>query len=208
MDAQLKEIIETIKQEGVASAEKQSSEIVGQAEERAKDIVREAEERAKKIVDDAQQEAARLEQNGKEAIRQSGRDLILSLQSRITAVFDEVVKQEVTASFDERTLAEAVVKLIENWGGSDSDDLTVLLPEEQLEAVKSALHGKLQEHLRSGITIRPQSDLDAGFRIAEKEGSVYYDFSAEGIAAVLSDYLNPQLGEIIRSAAESDAAKQ
>ena len=202
MDAQLKEIIETIKQEGVASAEKQSSEIVGQAEERAKDIVRDAEEKAKRIVDEAQREAGKLEQNGKEAVRQSGRDLILSLQSRITAVFDELVKREVGASFDQETVSNAIVKLIESWGGSGSNDLTVLVPEDQLDAVQKAFHAKLQEHLRSGVTIRPQPTLDAGFRVSEKEGTVYYDFSADGIATVLADYLNPQLGEIIRSAAQ------
>ncbi len=202
MDAQLKEIIETIKQEGVASAEKQSSEIVSQAEERAKDIVRDAEQKAKKIVDDARNEAARLEQNGKEAIRQSGRDLILSLHSRITAIFDAVVKREVAASYSEDVVAQAIVKLIEQWGETRSDDLTVLLPKEQLDGVKAALETRLKEDLRSGITIRPQDDLDAGFHIAEREGSVYYDFSSDGIAAVLAEYLNPQLSEIIRNAAK------
>ncbi len=202
MDAQLKEIIDTIKQEGVASAEKQSSEIVSQAEERAKDIVRDAEQRAKQIVQDARNEAARLEQNGKEAIRQSGRDLILSLQSRIISVLDEVIKREVSSSYSEDVVAEAITKLIEQWGAKGSDDITVLLPKQQLDAVQAALQKKLQEHLRSGVTIRPHADLDAGFHVAEREGSVYYDFSADGIATVLAEYLNPQLGEIIRNAAK------
>ncbi|MFP4483507.1 MAG: V-type ATP synthase subunit E [Spirochaetaceae bacterium] len=201
MDAQLKEIIETIKQEGVASAEKQSSEIVSQAEERAQDIVRDAEEKAKKIINDARNEATRLEQNGKEAVRQSGRDLILNLQSRITAIFDAVVKREVAATYSDDVLAQAIIALIERWGETQSDDLTVLLPKDQLDGVKAALDDKLTERLRSGITVRPHDDLDAGFYIAEREGSVYYDFSADGIAAVLAEYLNPQLSEIIRNAA-------
>lgn len=202
MDAQLKEIIDTIKQEGVASAEKQSSEIINQAEERAKDIVRDAEERAKKIVEDAQTEAARLEQNGKEAIRQSGRDLILSLQSRITAVFDAVIHREVSGSFTDEVIAGAIVALVEKWSAQGNADITVLLPKDKLDAVEGMLTRKLQDHLRSGVTIKPQENLDEGFRIAEREGAVYYDFSAEGIATILAEYLNPQLSEIIRNAAQ------
>jgi len=44
------------------------------------------------------------------------------------------------------------------------------------------------------------SFIDGGFRIAEKDGSAFYDFSAEAVAAMLSAHLNPKVAEILKNA--------
>jgi V/A-type H+-transporting ATPase subunit E len=55
----------------------------------------------------------------------------------------------------------------------------------------------------SGLDVRPVSGIAAGFRIGEKGGAAYYDFSAESIGELLSAYLNPRLAEIMKRAAQS-----
>jgi V/A-type H+-transporting ATPase subunit E len=202
MDAQLNEIIQTIKNEGVANAERQAAEIKKKAEEDAEQTVKDAEKRAQQIVDDARAEAQKLEASGKEALTQAGRDLILNLQNRITTLFDAVVRNASGEAFSADAVSEAIVALIKAWPEKQTTDLAVLLPEAQRDTIESQLRSKLADEMKAGLEVRPVHGIDSGFRIAVKDGSVYYDFTAEGIAEVLSAYLNPRLQEAIKQAAE------
>ena len=202
MDAQLNEIIETIKSEGVESAERQAAEIKKKAEEDADKTVKDAEKRAREIVDDARAEAQKLEQSGKQALTQAGRDLILNLQNRITTLFDAVVEKAAGEAYSADVVSEAVVALIKAWPEQKTSELNVLLPESQRDKVESQLRSKLADEIKAGLEIKPVQGIDAGFRISVKDGSVYYDFSSEGVAEVLSAYLNPRLQEAIKQAAE------
>jgi V/A-type H+-transporting ATPase subunit E len=202
MDAQLNEIIETIKSEGVETAERQAAEIKKKAEEDADTTIRDAEKRAREIVDDARAEAQKLEASGKQALTQAGRDLILNLQNRITTLFDAVVEKATGEAYSADVVSEAVVALIKAWPEQQTSDLNVLLPESQREKVESQLRSKLADEIKAGLEIKPVQGIDAGFRISVKDGSVYYDFSSDGIAEVLSAHLNPRLQEAVKQAAE------
>ncbi|NBB90791.1 MAG: V-type ATP synthase subunit E [Spirochaetes bacterium] len=202
MDAQLNEIIETIKSEGVESAERQAAEIKKKAEEDADQTIKDAEKRAREIVEDARAEAQKLEQSGKQALTQAGRDLILNLRNRITTLFDTVVEKAAGEAYSADAVSEAVVALIKAWPEQRSSDLNVLLPESQRDKVESQLRSRLAEEIKAGLEIKPVQGIDAGFRISVKDGSVYYDFSSEGIAEVLSAYLNPRLQEAVKQGAE------
>ncbi|MFP4565490.1 MAG: V-type ATP synthase subunit E [Spirochaetaceae bacterium] len=202
MDAQLNEIIETIKSEGVESAERRAAEIRKKAEEDADKTIKDAEKRAREIVDDARAEAQKLEASGKQALTQAGRDLILNLQKRITTLFDAVVAKATGEAYSSDAVSEAVVALIKGWTEQKTSDLRILLPESQRDKVESHLRSKLAEEIKAGLEIKPVEGIDAGFRISVKDGSVYYDFSSEGIAEVLSAYLNPRLQEAVKQAAE------
>lgn len=204
MDAQLNEIIQTIKSEGVENAEREAAEIKRKAEEEAEQTVKDAQARAQEIVENARSEAEKLEASGKAALKQAGRDLILNLRNRVTTLFDTVVKQSVTESYSPETVSEAVVALIKNWPEDQANDLTILLPESQREKIEAQLRSKLAEEFKKGLEIKPVHGINAGFRISVKDGSVYYDFSEEGIAEVLSAYLNPRLQEAVTQATEQD----
>jgi len=44
-----------------------------------------------------------------------------------------------------------------------------------------------------------------GFRVAEKNGQAYYDFSAESIAENLAIFLNPAMARIVAEALKQDS---
>jgi V/A-type H+-transporting ATPase subunit E len=206
MDSQLKELIETIKSEGVESAEKQASQIVEQAEERAKQIVSDAENRADEIVRNAEQEAARREQSEKAVVEQAGRDLLLTLEKQVTEMFRSVVTSATAEAYSQQVLEEAIVKLVSAWAEQQTNDISILLSENDYKQLEQSLRKRLADSLKQGADIKPSSHVHTGFRITEQGGTVYYDFSAQGIAEALSGFLNPRLSEVIKSAAEK--AKQ
>ena len=204
MEVQLKELIEKIKNDGVKDAEQKAAEIIKSADAKAEDIVAKARKEAAQIVARAKEDAFKSEQSGRESLKQAGRDLVLNLQSRITDLFNIIIKKEVAGSMDEKVLAETIVKLISSWKG-DISDLQVLLSEKDYKNVENVLRSKLADHIKKGFEVKASSRLDAGFLVSEKDGSAYHNFSAEGIAEVLSEYLNPRISALLNEGIKGKA---
>ncbi len=202
MDAQLQELLESIKKEGIETARQESESILDGARKEASQIVSDAETQAASIVEKAKTEAARLEATAKDAIRQAGRDLVLSLESQIGQIFDRIVRETVSSAYDEKVLQDAIVGIVSAFPKAEAANLEVLLSKEDLHRLETSLRGRLGEVIGDGVEIRTAGGLDNGFRLSEKEGQAYYDFSADGIAEALSAFLNPRLASLFRGESE------
>ncbi len=200
MDAQLKELIETIKTEGVETAEARAQEIVDAAQKRADDIVHAAKQEADEIRKHAQDEARKSRRSGEAALRQAARDLILSVQNRLLKIFEHVVVENVDKAYTDSVLSEAIVALVKSFAEKGETSLEVLVSEKSAAAIESAMRKEFTDQLRTGVQISGSAAVKSGFRVSEENGSVYYDFTAEGVAEALSVHLTPRLQEIIRNA--------
>ncbi len=202
MDTQLKELIETIKAEGVEGAERQAQQIVGSAEEKSEEIISQARSRAAEIVEQANSDRARQEASGKEAVKQAARDLVLNVQSQLTAIFRAVVENAVNESFDAGVLERAVETVIGAWATGEDASVDVLLSKEDLGKLESSLRSRLAEQLSSGTEIKAAAGVQDGFRVSTRDGRVYYDFTVDAIAEGLCAYVTPRLADTIREAAK------
>ena len=198
MDTQLKELIETIKAEGVESAEKQAQEIVASAEQKAQEITANARKQAQSIVDDAKRDRVRQESAGKEAVKQAARDLVLNVQSQLAAVFREVVEQATHEAFDAGALERAIETVVRAWADGKDEAIDVLLAQKDLETLELSLRARLAKRIASGTEIKAAPGITGGFRIATRDGGVYYDFTADAITEGLCAYLTPRLADTIR----------
>ncbi|MFQ3619733.1 MAG: V-type ATP synthase subunit E [Spirochaetales bacterium] len=204
MDVQLKELIETIKKDGIASAEAQAKEILQAAEEQAKAIRKKAQEEADRIIADAKREIARSEQASKDALTQAGRDLLLSLERRIVQLFEGVVRAATKEAMSGEHLVQILAALVKSWVEKQSSDIEVLLSKKDYETLNKGLQSLLATELKKGVVLKPSPAIEAGFRIGEKQGAAYYDFTVEGLAEILSANLSPKLAEILRTAAKAE----
>ncbi|MCA1950154.1 MAG: V-type ATP synthase subunit E [Treponema sp.] len=202
MDIQLQELIDKIKKDGVESASVQAEKIIQDAQSEARKILEAAKKEADTIVAAAKRDAERSEKAGIAAIEQASRNLLLSFQSEIQKLLDAVVRREVSASFDDEALKTALPQIIIEWARKDKDDLAVLLQADTLAKLEGYFAKKLSAELAKGVELKSDRNLAAGFRIASKDGSAYYDFSAEAVAELMSAYLNPRLAELIKSVAK------
>ncbi len=201
MDVQLKELIERIKSEGIENAENEADRIIKESQEAAKKIVADAESEADTIRKKAEEDAAKREETGRASLKQAGRDVILSVEKRLQEIFDRIIYQETSQVLKGNILEEAVMQVVKNWD-SDVTDLKVLIAEDELKKIEESLRKKLSTKLAEGVEIKPLPKTEAGFQISMKDGSAYYNFTAEGIAELLSQFLNPRLAEILKEAAE------
>ncbi|MCP5514751.1 MAG: V-type ATP synthase subunit E [Spirochaetales bacterium] len=204
MEVQLKELIEKIKIDGVKDAELKAADIVKNAEAKADEIVAKAKKEASRIIAGAKEEAVKSEQSGREALKQAGRDLVLNLQTKITDLFNIIIKKEVASAMDDKVLAETIVKLIGSWK-SGTENLQVLLSEKDYRNVENVLRTKLADQIKKGFEVKASKNLDAGFLVSVKDGSAYHNFSAEGISEVLSEYLNPRISSLLNEGVKGKA---
>lgn len=199
MDVQLKELIDRIKSEGIETAEGQARSIVEEAEKKAKQIVADAEKEADALRRKAEEDAARSEQTARESIRQAGRDLIISLQKKLQQLFDAVIYTETAGSLQGNALQKTIKELMDHWN-EDVANLELLVAEKELAKLEKGLRDSLSAKLSKGLELKPLANVEAGFHVSYKDGSAYYNFSAEGVADILSEFLNPKLAEILKEA--------
>jgi V/A-type H+-transporting ATPase subunit E len=199
MEIQLQELIDKIKRDGIESASEAASRLKAQAEAEAKRIVEAANREAEAIIAKAKSDSERFEKAGIATLEQASRNLTLAFKGEIQAILDKITARETAAAYTEDALKAALPDLIKNWAGKGVDSLDLILNEGQLTRLGSFFREKLAAELKSGLELKPSRSLNAGFRIANRDGSAYYDFSAESVAELLSAYLNPRLAEILKN---------
>jgi V/A-type H+-transporting ATPase subunit E len=198
MSVQLKELLEKIKQEGVREAEQQADQIKKLAEQEASRIVTEAKKDAQSYLEKVKNEASQFEAASREAIKQAGRDLILSIKSEIKSLVESILHMEIRNALDARLLKDALLSLLQAWGKSRGEEIQIQLPEKVANEVQRYILSKLKAEIKKGVEIKPSSQLEAGFRVAEKDGSAYYDFTDRGLTEYLMEYLNPKVRELLK----------
>ncbi len=201
MSVQLSELIERIKKEGLEAAEQDAARIRTQAEEQAARIVDEAKAQAESLLARARAEALRFEQTGREGVRQAGRDVVLNLRKQIEHLFAAILGSQVSAALQGDAVKEALASLFRNWRMDSDAAPEVLVPAKTWDAMRDGLLAALAEQIRGGLTIKPAGSVRAGFRVAEKDGRAYFDFTDAALAEFLMEHLNPRLAECLREQA-------
>ncbi len=204
MDVQLQELIDKIKKDGVASAEKSAAAIIAEAEKKAASIVAGAEAQAAEIIKNGAAETTRMEKASIDAIRQAARNIILTFRDSIAAQLDSIISVQVSQAYSAEMLKTVIPETIKAWAAqTDADDISVLLPAKDAEALQDYFISVLKSELAKGLELKADKTLDAGFRIGSRDGAAYYDFSAESVAALFAAYLNPRTALIVKEAAAS-----
>jgi V/A-type H+-transporting ATPase subunit E len=198
MDIQLQELIDKIKKDGVESASQEASRLKAEAEGEARRVVESAKKEADSIISQAKTDAERFEKAGIAALEQASRNLVLAFKGEIQVLLDKIIALQVSSAYGEDTLKAILPDLIKSWAGK-GDSLDLILGEDDVKKLQSWFNDKVAGELKKGIELKSDRNLGAGFRIANKDGSAYYDFSAESVAQLLSAYLNPRLAEILKT---------
>ena len=201
MEIQLQELIDQIKKDGVVAAELEAKAILDAAKEEAQKIINDAQEQADKILSNTKAESERIVKSGEDAIRQAGRNLLISFRESVTRELEAIIEENVTAVYSSDALAKLIVNVVEGWASKpDAEDIAVVLNSKDLEALEKTLLAGIKEKMLKGVTLKANDHFDGGFRIAVRNGTAYYDYSAESVVEMLSNYLSPKVAELLKEA--------
>ena len=203
MDVQLQELIDKIKKDGVAAAEKDAAKIIADSEKKAEAIIEEAQSKAADIIKSAKSETKKMEKASEEAIVQAGRNMLLSFKDALIGEFDGLIQEGTEKALSKDVLTKLVPETVKAWAkNSDASELSVLLSDKDLKALEKSLKTSLKAEIKKGLEVKPDKTLTAGFRIGVKNGAAFYDYSAESLAEMFAAYLNPKVAALMKVAAE------
>ena len=201
MEIQLQDLIEQIKKDGVVAVEAEAASILSAAKAEAEKIVADAQQQAEKLLSNAKAENDRMVKSGEDAIRQAGRNLLISFRESVARELAVIVGESVTAVYSKETLAQLVVRVVENWASNpNAEDVAVILNSADLKALEESVLAGLKEKMLQGVTLKANDNFDGGFRIAVNNGSAYYDYSADAVVDMLSGYLSPKVTQLLKEA--------
>ena len=201
MEIQLKELIDQIKKDGVEAAESEAQAILKVANDEAEQIILSAKAEAKRILQEAKKENERMVKSSEDAIRQAGRNLLISFRESVTRELNAIVSENVTAVYSSDAFAGLIISIVESWAKKpDAEDIAVILNTQDLNKLEGTLLAVLKEKMLKGITLKANDNFDGGFRIAVNNGSAFYDYSAEAVVDMLSNYLSPKVTELLKEA--------
>ncbi len=201
MEIQLQELIEQIKKDGVDAAETQAEAILASAKAEAEKIISDAKAQADKIMADAKSENAKTVKSSEDAIRQAGRNLLISFRESVTRELKAIVGDNVNAVYSSDAFIKLIINAVECWAGKpEAETVSVILNSNDLAKLEDAVLAELKSKMLGGVTLKANDNFDGGFRIAVNNGAVYYDYSAEAVTDMLSNYLSPKVTALLKEA--------
>jgi len=203
-DVQLKELVEAIHRDGVDKGRQESEALLKKAKEQAAAIIVAAQAQADALLAQARQEQQQLEHSGRESLKQASRDLLLKVRKQLESVFSALLKEKTLEALNDKDFATTIAAMIANWPPERLDTIELILPQKQFDTLAKALRNALAGKISAGIEIKASAELAHGFRVAEKNGHAYYDFSAESIAESLALSLNPVMARIMADSLRQD----
>ena len=199
MDTQVEELIDRIKRDGVAAAENSASLKISQAEKEAEKILQDARNKADSILNQAKEESEKFKKAGEDAVKQAGRNLLISFRDSVTKELSSLVTGEIEKVYSPEMLQKLIPEVVKEWAKNSSvNELSVLLNSNQLS---DGLKSLLKTEIEKGLVLKVDDSVVSGFRIGVKNGSAFYDYSAEAVAELFCAYLNPKVSALMKEAA-------
>ena len=201
MEIQLQELIDQIKKDGVEVAETEAKNIVESAKAEAEKIIADAKTQADKILADAKAENERMVKSSEDAIRQAGRNLLISFRESVTRELNAIVGETVDSVYSADSLSQLVVNVVESWANKpDVENIEVILNSNDVEVLEKTAFSSLKARISKGVTLKANDNFDGGFRVAVNNGGAYYDYSTEAVVDMMSNYLSPKVVKLLKEA--------
>ncbi|MFD2157689.1 hypothetical protein ACFSW8_02125 [Rubritalea tangerina] len=203
----VKELIEKIRHEGVASAEKEAASILHDAKREAASIIASAKSDSAQMLEEARQTIETEKHATEEAIKLAARDTIKELGEGVSRAFDRQLQRFIHKELADETLLRELVIAI---GGQASesvaqhDAVEVLLHyEEGDEVAEKRIHDLIfhlsQESFREGMTLRPEACGQNGVTINIVGDDLRVEITEETLTELLTHQLLPRYRSILRS---------
>ena len=178
MELQIQDLVSSIKKDGIDSANQQAAAILADARKQADAIIADAKSQADKLRDDAKAEV--FKNSAQLSAQQAKRDAVLAFRQEVQQEFEKILAADVGKALDQQTLAKLIQAALQ---GEDVSGYAV-----EVGQVTDGIRQQLAQELKNGLELRPSKKVGAGFRLAAKDGSGYFDCSDQEIAEMLMPF--------------------
>ena len=169
MELQIQDLVSSIRKDGIEAANAEAEAIISEAKKKAETIVADAKAEAKSVQEASEKEIGILKESAAISAEQAKRDAMLAFKTEVQAEFEKILSAKIENNLSDAALGKLIHAVV-----SDED-------------VKNYA-AELAEEIKNGLEIRPTKGVRAGFRLAAKDGSGYFDCSDDEIMQMLMPY--------------------
>lgn len=180
MELQIQDLVSSIRKEGIDAAKAEAEAIIAEAKKKADAIVADAKATAKGEKESAEKEIGILKESAAISAEQAKRDAMLAFKGEVKAEFEKILASKVQESLNDKALGKLISAAV---AGEEISQYAA-----EVSDVTDLLKSELADEIKNGLEIRPTKQVRAGFRLAAKDGSGYFDCSDEEIMQMLMPY--------------------
>jgi V/A-type H+-transporting ATPase subunit E len=180
MELQIQDLVSSIRKEGIDAANAEAESILAEAKKKADAIISDAKAQAENAKATAEKEIGIMKESASVSAQQAKRDAVLAFKTEIQKEYENILKKDIKKELS----GEALGKLIR--AAITGEDISTYTAE--VAEVTEALQGELAEEIKNGLEIKPTKGVNAGFRLASKDGSGYFDCTDEAVAEMVMPY--------------------
>jgi V/A-type H+-transporting ATPase subunit E len=215
-NTKLRDIIDTLKRQGVESGEKAGQEIVDSARKQADDILSQARAEASAIVAQAKEESEKQTKRLQSSMEIAASQFVNNLKGVIEENFLKVpLKKELTGVLsDPGFMKSLLARFVESYAAaSQGGDIQILIPREihdQLADYAIELMARHYGHDKEGdelVLELEAQDVKWGFQVNKKDGNVRLDFSDEAFLSLFLTFLSPKFRGLFKNIQIGDLSK-
>ncbi len=202
MADELQALFDRIDQDALQKADAERVKILEAAKAEAAKIVADAKEKAAGMIAEAEAENATMKQKSEEALRQSGREILLEVRAELEKRVAQAVSSVLKATTQGQALAGVIATLCSNYLAKNGavDKISLLVPAAELAVLENSVKAQLAAELRAKVTLSPSKNLTGGFQLSFNGDDVVYDFSDAALAEAIAAHVSPALGALITAA--------
>lgn len=180
MELQIQDLVSSIRKDGIDVANAEAEAIISEAKKKAEMIIADAKAEAKNIQETSEKEINILKESAALSAEQAKRDAMLAFKNEVQAEFEKILSAKIKNNLSDAALGKLIQAVVAD---EDVQNYSVEVAE-----VSDSLKAELAEEIKNGLEIKPTKSVRAGFRLAAKDGSGYFDCSDEEIMQMLMPY--------------------
>jgi V/A-type H+-transporting ATPase subunit E len=196
MAQQIQDLVQSIQKEGIEKANQKAEQIIADAKSKAADIIRRAKKESDKVLSEAEKEVALRDQSAKASLLQAARDVQLSLKKALTLQINALLEEKVSQAFKTKDFVTLIKEVI-SLDLTDLSKTELQISEKNYKELAAVLTKELGDKIKQGLEIKPVKSVNVGFKLADKDGSGYFDFSEESVAKLMVPFLSPAIAKIV-----------
>ena len=180
MELQIQDLVSSIRKDGIDAANAEAEAIISEAKKKAEMIIADAKAEAKNIQETSEKEINILKESAALSAEQAKRDAMLAFKNEVQAEFEKILSAKIKNNLSDAALGKLIQAVVAD---EDVQNYSVEVAE-----VSDSLKAELAEEIKNGLEIKPTKSVRAGFRLAAKDGSGFFDCSDEEIMQMLMPY--------------------
>lgn len=180
MELQIQDLVSSIRKDGIEAANAEAEAIISEAKKKAETIIADAKAEAKNIQETSEKEIGILKESAALSAEQAKRDAMLAFKNEVQTEFEKILSAKIKNNLSDAALGKLIQAVVAD---EDVQNYSVEVAE-----VSDSLKAELAEEIKNGLEIKPTRSVRAGFRLAARDGSGYFDCSDEEIMQMLMPY--------------------